>query len=147
MAHRITFGSEEVRVNNLHFARLFGFAVSVGEGSCRTPADREHVARMKKRVDEEFWPGRDLELETDFPELDERKFWSRVFYDTARAIFERTLGIHDHLFWQAQSISQAFELGHLFEDAVRSVEPQWMALSVDRIEFERVVNKREPDPE
>jgi len=102
---------------------------------------------MKKLIEEEFWPGRDVELETDFPDLAERKFWSRVFYDTARAILDRKVGIHDDAFWQAQCIWQAYGMGNLFEEAVRSVEPRWMALSVDRIEFERVVNGREPDSE
>lgn len=147
MAHQITFGAEQVRANNMQFSRLFGFAIAVGEGSCRTPADRGHVARMQKLVEEEFWPGRDVELETDFPELAERKFWSRVFYDTARAIFDHKVGVHDHSFWQAQCIWQAFGMGCLFEHAVRSVEPQWSAPSVDRVEFDRVVNGREPDPE
>jgi len=47
--------------------------------------------------------------------------------------------VHDNLFWQAQSISQAYQAGLLFEQAVRDEEPGWTAASSDRREFDQVV--------
>lgn len=143
MAHQITFGSERVLANNQQFASLFEFAVRVGEESCRTLLDRSHVTRMRKLMDEEFWPGRDVEIERDFPDTAERKFWSSVFYDTARLVFERKIGNHEHTFWQAQCIWQAYGLGRLFQEAVRSNESGWSAPSRDHIDFERIVNGRD----
>jgi hypothetical protein len=88
MAHQIAFGTERVLANNSQFSRLFELAMDVAETSCRDLADRNHLLRMKKLFNEDFWPGRYVEIETDFPDIAERKFWSRVFYDTARAIFD-----------------------------------------------------------
>ena len=100
MACEITFKDRSVQLNNVQFARLIDFAVEVAgrtEGTIASP----YVERMKKLNKECFWPGRGIEIVEDFPDIDERKFWSRVFFDTSRAIFDRTLGLHEHAFWQA----------------------------------------------
>ena len=81
-----------------------------------------------------------MDIEEDFPDGEERKFWARVLYDTARSIFTRSIGRHEHEFWQAQAIHQAYASAILFQDSVRDVEPGWSAESVDRIEFDEVVN-------
>jgi hypothetical protein len=88
---------------------------------------------MKKLIAEQFWPGRYVEIETDFPDVAERRFWSRVFYGTARRVFDRKIGNHEHSFWQAQLIWQAYGMGHLFQEAVRSTEPRWMPHSIDHV--------------
>jgi hypothetical protein len=93
--------------------------------------------------DETFWPGRDMDIEEDFPDVGERKFWSQAFFDTARDIFDRSVGNHEYSFWQAQSIWQAYGVGVLFEESVRDFEPNWFARTRDTVEFHRVVNNRE----
>ncbi|MCR9197659.1 MAG: hypothetical protein NXI04_03350 [Planctomycetaceae bacterium] len=97
--------------------------------------------RMKQLRNECFWPGRGIDIEEDFPELPELKFWCRIFYETSREIFCRTIGNHDYLFWQAQAIHQAYSTGQLFEYAVRDTEPRWSADTIDRREFDKVVNR------
>lgn len=63
-----------------------------------------------------------------------------MFYDTSRAIFDRKIGVHDYSFWQAQAIHQAHATGLLFEYSVRESEPRWSAETIDRREFDRIVN-------
>ena len=98
------------------------------------------VERLRTMNDTEFWPGRGIEIETDFPDVNEQKFWCRMFFDTARAIVHGTVGNADHTYWQAQAIHQAYSTALLFEHAVRTVDSDWRADTIDRIEFDRVVN-------
>lgn len=142
MACQITFKESSVQLNNMQFSRLIDFGIGVAEASAGE-AERPFVERMKKMRDECFWPGRGIEIAEDFPEIEERKFWSRVFLDTSRAIFERTVGIHEHSFWQAQAIHETHATGLLFEQAARDVDPRWSADTLDRREFDWVVNGRQ----
>ena len=139
MACQITFNDRGVQLNNRQFANLIDFGIEVAEKSA---ADSEivYVDRMKRMRDGCFWPGRGIEIEGDFPDVSERKFWSRMFLDTSRAIFERKVGVHEHTYWQAQAIHQAHSTGLLFEYAVRDSEPRWSANTIDRREFDKVVN-------
>lgn len=139
MACQIAFKDRWVQLNNSQFSRLIDWAISVAE---RTAADTEiaFVERMKRLRAECFWPGRGIDVEDDFPDLPELKFWCRIFYETSRGIFDRTVGIHGHSFWQAQAIHQAYSTGQLFEYAVRATEPRWSADTIDRREFDQVVN-------
>ena len=139
MACQITFGDRWVQLNNQQFSRLIYFAI---ETATLTALDEEapFVDRMKKMCDELFWPGRGIEIEEDFPDIGERKFWCRMFLDTSRAIFDRTIGDHEYSFWQAQAIHQAYSTGLLFEFAIQSGEPRWYANTIDRREFDAIVN-------
>src|SRR4051794_31163 len=101
MACQITFQGRSVQLNNRQFSRLIEFAIEVA-GRAASPDDVPFIERMKKLNDECFWPGRGIAIEADFPDTAERKFWCRVFFDTSRAIFDRTVGLHKHSFWQAQ---------------------------------------------
>ena len=143
MACQITFKDRWVQLNNRQFGNLVEFAIEVAEASV-ADSETANVDRMKEMRDERFWPGRGIEIEEDFPDTSERKFWSRVFFDTARAIFERGVGLHEHTYWQAQAIHQAYTTGLLFEFAVRDSEPGWSADTIDRREFDKVVNGIEP---
>ena len=73
-----------------------------------------------------YWPGMCFDIETDFPELEEKKFWTRIFYETAREIFKRKIGLQDYFFWQTQRIYQVYGTAKVFEQAVREVEPKWV---------------------
>jgi len=139
MACQITFKDHWVQLNNRQFSNLIAFAIEVAQASV-VDSEVVYVDRMKRMRDECLWPGRGIEIEEDFPDIPERKFWSRIFLDTSRAIFEREVGSHEHTYWQAQAIHQAHSTGLLFECAVRDSEPRWSADTIDRREFERVVN-------
>ena len=137
MACRIVCGEQFVPLNNAQFSLLIDLAIEVGRGSSKDTGESQFVDRMIQMRDETFWPGRGIDLERDFPVLEEQKFWARVFLDTARAIFERRVGRHDQAFWQAQCIWQAYGTGILFQNAVRLKEPAWRADSIDNTEFDR----------
>ena len=139
MACQITFQDRRVQFNNRQFSRLIDLAIEVAERTA-TSADAPFIERMKRLDAECFWPGRGIEIEEDFPDATERKFWCRVFFDTSRAVFDRTIGMHQHSFWQAQAIYQAYGTGLLFEYAVRDTEPGWSADTIDRREFDEAVN-------
>jgi hypothetical protein len=142
MAHHISFKGNYQWINNRLFRSLLEFSVIIGE-EIAASNERPYVELMKKRVAEGFfWDGRSIDIAEDFTELSERKFWSRVFYEMARAIFDRKLGIHEHRFWQAQRIHLAYGLGELFEEAVNEAEPRWNADTLDRREFEQYESKQ-----
>jgi hypothetical protein len=145
MACTIAYGNQSVPLNNHQFGRLIDLAIDVGRVPRTDARENQFVDRMIRMQNETFWPGRGIDLERDFPVLEEQKFWARVFLDTARAVFERRVGIHDQAFWQAQCIWQAYGTGILFQNAVRSKEPAWRADSIDNTEFDRVVNGTGPN--
>ena len=139
MACAISFKQEVVQLNNMQFARLIDFGIEIAERTVSSE-ERQFVEHMKKMRDESFFPGRGISVEQDFSSVGEQKFWSRIFFEVSRAIFDRKIGVHDHRFWQAQAIHQAHAAGLLFEDAVRAVEPRWFADTLDRREFDKYVN-------
>ena len=139
MACEIRFGSDEVPCNNMQFARLIDLLLEVGERTA-TAGEQAFVARMRELNDTSFWPGRGIDIAADFPDLGEQKFWCRVCFDTARAIIDRSVGFHEHQFWQAQTVWQVYGTGILFEDAVHTSEPKWQPDTVDGREFNRVIN-------
>jgi len=143
MSHYISFKDKGQWINNMLFRSLLEFSIETGELQASIE-ERTYLELMKKRVtDGFFWPGRDVDLEQDFPTIPERKFWSRVFFEIARAIFERKIGVHAQTYWQAQRIYLAYGLGNLFQESVREIEPTWHAETLDNREFDRVVNGRE----
>ena len=137
MACEISFKDQEIQYNNMQFSSTIDFVIETAEKMSSTE-DEPMIVRMKRLNNEEFWPGRGIEIETDFPELAERKFWARIFYETARDIFERKIGIHDYNFWQSQRIYQIYGTAGLFEIAVREIEPSWSPDIRDYREFDRV---------
>src|SRR5690242_18745989 len=84
MACQISFKHSFVQLNNMQFSRLIDFGIEIANRSS-SDEERQFVERMKRLCDS-FWPGRGIKIEDDFPELPERKFWSRIFFDTSRAI-------------------------------------------------------------
>lgn len=142
MASQIAYKEKEVPTNNMQFSSLIDLVIQQGRASLQNTTEERFVDRMCELQESEFWPGRGIQIEDDFPDTEEQKFWARVFLDTARAIFDRQIGIHDHSFWQAQRIWQAYGAGQLFVDAVRDCERRWLPDSRDYREFDLVVNKR-----
>jgi hypothetical protein len=142
MACAITYKNQSVQLNNMQFARLIDFSIQVAERTTQ-PEDCVFVERMKRLNSEEFWPGRGFDIAADFPATDEQKFWCRVFFDTARSIVDRRVGNHEHSFWQAQAIHQAYGTALLFQQVVREANPDWRAPSLDYLEFQKVVNRKD----
>lgn len=139
MACEIEFKDRAVQLNNKQFSRLINFAIEIAD-AVRDPSTVRYVDHLTYLQAKVFFPGRGIEVEEDFPDIEERKFWAGILLDTSRAIFDRRIGVHDHSFWQAQAIHQAHATGLLFQHSVRESEPRWSADSIDRREFDQVVN-------
>lgn len=134
MACSIIFKAESVSFSNMQFSRLLDFGIQVARGT-GTAADQRFIDRLSEMQGGYFWPGRGVDILEDFPELEERKFWSRVFFDVSRAIFDRTVGFHERQCWQARGIHKAHGTAMLFESSVRDEQAKWYAESRDRLEM------------
>ena len=142
----IYFQDLSVDLTNMQFSSLVRFALEVANRTARDSEETHFATRMERLRDDVFFPGRGFEIEGDFSEIAERKFWARVFLETARWIFERRIGDHSNLFWQAQCIRQAYGIGELFVAAVQTEEPRWFPDTSDRREFQAVVNGKNLPP-
>ena len=140
MAGFIYFKDHQVIFNNRQFNNTITF---VSEVARRIAVDSEmsYVKKMEDYV-EGYWPGMCFDVETHFPQLEEKKFWARMFYETAREIFERKIGVQDYFFWQTQRIHQIYSAALVFEKAVREIEPSWIPDIRDYREFDEWSKKR-----
>jgi len=135
MACFISFREESLRLNNRSFNNAITFAIETGRGESLSAAENAMLERVAKAVDDgEYWPGRDIELETDFPELEERKFWARLFFDTARAIFDEQVGSKTNKSWRTRMIYVTYSIAHLFVSAVHEHESGWWPNTKDKRE-------------
>lgn len=133
MAGFIYFKNHQIIFNNSQFKSTITFVSKVAR-EMALESEIKFVEKMEFNV-ENYWPGMCFDIETDFPELDEKKFWAKIFFETAREIFERNIGIQDYFFWQTQRIYQIYGAGKIFEKAVREVESNWMPNIRDYKEF------------
>ncbi len=72
-----------------------------------------------------YWAGCNVDVDSAFPSIEERKLWARVLIDTARAVFEREVGVHDDHSWQTLMIYLLRSTASLFIDSVRRQERGW----------------------
>src|SRR4051794_40126928 len=98
MACEISYKNLEVPTNNSQFFGLIEFAIEIGGQSARAPRETSFVDRMAHMHETEFWSGSGIQIEKDFSDIEEQKFWARVFLDTARAIVDRRIGRQDYFF-------------------------------------------------
>lgn len=136
----IYYKDDQVVFNNRQFSGTITFVSKVAR-QMATKSEMKYVEKMEDNV-ENYWPGMCFDIETDFPEIEEKKFWTRMFYETAREIFERKIGIQDYSFWQTQRIHQIYATALVFEKAVREVELNWIPDIRDYREFDEWTNKR-----
>lgn len=134
MAGFIYFKEHEIVFNNSQFRSTITFVSEVAR-KMATESEMEYVKKMDDNV-KNYWPGMSIDIATDFPKLEEKKFWAKIFYETAREIFERKIGVQDNFFWQTQRIYQIYGVGNVFEKAVKEIEPKWIPNIRDYREFE-----------
>ena len=139
MAGYISFQEHDIVFNNRQFLGSITFAAQLAEKMAVGP-EKQYLAKMQDLVDN-YWPGMCLNVEHDFPDIEEKKFWAKIFFETAREVFERKIGRQENLFWQTQRIFQLYGTGNLFEKAVREVEPRWSPDIRDYREFTEWANK------
>lgn len=142
MELRITFKQEILPLNDIQLERLIDFGIWIAEDTAAAD-ERVFIERLKEMRVKTclFMKVHGINIERDFTDIAERKFWSRVFFDTSRAIYARKLGVHEICGWQAQAIHQAYAAGLIFEHAAKETDPQWSASTLDRREFDKCVNR------
>jgi hypothetical protein len=120
----ISLGDQYLWVSNQRFSALLAFALQVGGEAARTDEQRRYVDRLRQ-FEGQAWPGIGFDLEEQFPEVAEKKWWASIFHDVARQIFLRRIGHHDVTFWQTSAIGDAYVVARMLTSAVQAVEGAW----------------------
>jgi hypothetical protein len=124
LASDITLKDQYLWVSNRRLSALLAFAIQVGAEASATEAERGWVEKLRT-FEDQAWPGLGLDLEAQFPTVEEKKYWARVFHDVARRIFLRQLGNHEVTYWQSSAIGDAYVTARLLTRAVQEVEHAW----------------------
>lgn len=124
MSSEICFEDQSFCVSNKTLVLLVELVVEAGRDTQSTPAEKEYVDRLDHWIQEEYWSGLDLDLNEEFPTVDEKKFWAKCFFDLGRKIYLREIGDHTIDFWQAAITGVAFVTGRMLCDAVRKQSGQ-----------------------
>jgi hypothetical protein len=111
-------------VSDQRLDTLIAFALQVGGETARSEAERQWVEKLR-RFDEQAFPGISFDLDQRFPDIEEKKFWARVYHDIARRIFLRQIGNHAETFWQSSAIGDAYITARMPTRAVQEVELAW----------------------
>ena len=141
MAGWIDYKEGSIAFNNRQFSSTMRFVTDVAQKMAKGH-ELSFVHKMKEEMVDNYYPGMCITIEKDFPKIEERKFWARMFFETAREIFERKIGIQDYSFWQSERIYQIYGAGNLFAKAVRDDEPKWIPDIRDYSEFDEWANNR-----
>lgn len=141
MAGFIYYKEDTITFNNRQFSSTMRFVTEVAEKMAKEN-EIEYVKKMKEKTVENYFPGLCIDIGEDIPTIDEKKFWARMFYETAREIFERKIGIHEYYFWQSQRIYQIYGTGDLITKAVREIESRWIPDIRDFRDFDEWTKKK-----
>lgn len=124
MATEISLNDQFLWVSNQRLASLLSFALVVGSETAGLDAERGWVEKLR-HFEEQAWPGIGFDLNEQFPDIEEKKFWTRVFIDVARRIFLRQLGNQEVTFWQSSAIGDAYVTARMLMRAVQESEIAW----------------------
>ncbi len=123
MAGNFTSGGSYFYVSNSRFCGLIELAIEVGD-HIALPPQKTYVERLRE-FHGGIWPGIGLNLEEQFSELGERKFWSTVFATLAWDYFDRSRGDQSQRGWQVAMIAQCYTLSCMLTQLVNQVEHPW----------------------
>jgi hypothetical protein len=130
MTSYIHYRKQGFFVANKRFSALIDFALEFADGTAQSDAERAFVSQFRADA-ASFWNGIDLDLEAQFPTLEQQKFWATCFFDLGRHIFLRKIGNQDVTFWQSSTICDAHLIGRMLTEVVRQVENGWVAETAD----------------
>lgn len=119
MASDISIGEQYLSVANRRLSSLITFVLEVAADAAATEQEKGYVAKLKHWDEKEQWPGCGFALHERFPTVDEKKFWSRCFFNVARSIFRREIGNQDSQFWQCAAIGDAYVTARMLTSAVQ----------------------------
>lgn len=134
MGGDFSYKEQWVHVSNRWVSTTLDFAIEVAEKTARTDQERAWAETFKNNVIAKHWPGRDYDIEKEFPTIAERKFWARVFFDVMQAIYNREIGNTEVTCWQQTAIHIAYIVARLITKSVRDVEPHWRPEPACRID-------------
>jgi hypothetical protein len=140
MASRISYHDQFFYVSNQRFGSLVEFALEVGQMTAGSDEERSYVFSLRERK-AAFYPGYALAIEGEFPSRDERKFWTRVFFDLAHLIFSRQIGKQDTSFWQYSAVGDAYLLGRMITRSVQEEEQAWHPKTIASVEADAFYQK------
>jgi hypothetical protein len=101
MASEIHHGNQSHQVSNGRFSSLMEFGLQVADETARSEEERRWIERFRVFKERAF-AGIGLDLNDQFPEVNEKRFWARVYFDVARRIFLRQLGNQEISLGRAQ---------------------------------------------
>jgi hypothetical protein len=119
MSSDISIGEQYLWVANQRLSSLVKFVLEVAADDATTDHEKQYVAKLKKWDEEEHSPGCGFDLHERFPTVDEKKFWSRCFFNVARRIFRREIGNQDLQFWQCGAIGDAYVTGRMLTSSIQ----------------------------
>lgn len=110
----------------MYFRNLLEFAIQTAQNMSLSDEERVELHRIKQMDDNgAFWPGRGWTIEDDFRQVDQCKFWARVFFNLGQAIFRRDVGDHSNFRWQTTMIYMSEGIARLFLASVQETEKGW----------------------
>lgn len=119
MASEISIDEQYLWVSNQRLSSLITFVLAVATAAANTAQERDYVAKLRLWDEKEHWPGCGFDLHERFPTVEEKKFWSRCFFNVARRIFRREIGNQDILFWQCGAIGDAYISARMLTCAIQ----------------------------
>lgn len=137
MSSMISFKEQHIYVSNKRFNSLIAFATEVGSNSATTQQENLYVSGLKEKS-ETFYPGYDFEIDNEMASLDERKFWSKIFFDVSYLIFERKIGNQNVSFWQPSAIGDAYVFARLLLNSIHDEEQGWHPKTLADLEADAV---------
>jgi len=125
VAHYISFETESFWLNNRGFRRIMELGVALAEVMAREE-ERLLVEHTKNRLNDGFfWSGRNIDIHEDFPTVEERKLWARVFNKLSFAMYDRVVNVDHEVLVPPAMIFAAYHMGSLFWNSVRAMESGW----------------------
>jgi hypothetical protein len=112
VASGIHFDDQYHQVSNARFDSLIAFGLQVATETGRSDEERRWIERLRA-FQERVFAGIGLNLKEQFPEVNEKKFWARVYFDVSRRIFLRQLGNQDTTCWQSSAIGDSFVIAQM----------------------------------
>ena len=115
----ISIGEQYLWVANRRLSSLITFALEVAVDAASIDEERMYVAKLKDWDEKEHRPGCGFDLQKRFPTVDEKKFWSRCFFNVARSIFRREIGNQEIQFWQCAAIGDAYITARMLTNVIQ----------------------------
>lgn len=141
MSTCIQYGEQQVWVSNQRLSSLLAFALQVATAQVHAEQEQLWLDKLRQ-FDAQRWPGIDFDLDEQFPDVEEKKFWARVYHDVARRIFLRQLGNYEFTFWQSSAIGDAHAIARMLTQSVCQVELGWHAETEDKREADNLQSQK-----